>query len=306
MTSIGSAKHARSTPTPARYERIAVAVDPSPTSEDAVALAAALVPGADLLMLSVEPELERMLLPASIRAIRRETETMLARRRRRYAPQARTAVTAGMSPARELRRLITANHRQLLVVGSGRQGEPGEVWLGHETRPLVDHLGIPIVVAAQGIAARAPLRLRRIGVGFDGGPESRAALQAAATIARATGARLIVCGVVDDRVPALAWPGSWVERTHTLWSEATGRDAATLEAQLEAATVDLDVRTETTLARGAPAEVLRELSAELDILAVGSRRWGTAARLLLGSTGEALVRGTRCSLLIAPRPSDAQ
>lgn len=302
MTTVSTTEHARSTAV--RYERLAVAIDASPQSEDALALAAALVPGADLLMLSVEPELERMLAPAHIRAIRRETETMLARRRHRYAPQARTAITAGFSPAHELQRLVTHHHRQLLVVGSGRQGGPGEAWLGHETRPLMDHLGIPIAVAAQGIAAGAPLRVRRIGVGFDGGPESRAALQVAATIARATRGTLIVRGVVDDRLPALAWPGSWAERTHTLWSEAAGRDAAALESRLEAATADLDISTETSVRRGAPAEVLRELSADLDLLAIGSRRWGTAARLLLGGTGEALVHGTRCSLLIAPRPGD--
>lgn len=291
-------------PTPAtvRYERIAVAVDPRPASEDALVLAVALAPDADLLMLSVEPELERMLLPADIRAIRRETEKMLGRRRQRYAPRARTTVAAGLSTAHELCRLVGENHRQLLVIGSGRQAEPGEACLGHHTRALLDHLDVPVAIAPQGIAKRAPLFLRRIGVGFDGGPESRAALDAAVAIASATRATLVVCGVVADRIPPLAWPASWPQGAHDVWSEAVGREAAALEEQIRNATERRDVRCEVRVARGVPAEILRKLSAELDLLAIGSRRWGMAARLLLGGTGEALVHGTRCSLLIAPRP----
>lgn len=100
MTSIGSAKHARSAPDPVRYERVAVAIDPSPTSEDALALAAALVPGADLLMLSVEPELERMLLPpANIRAARRSSPRLRATRSDGSERRARRATAANDSRA---------------------------------------------------------------------------------------------------------------------------------------------------------------------------------------------------------------
>jgi nucleotide-binding universal stress UspA family protein len=39
----------------------------------------------------------------------------------------------------------------------------------------------------------------------------------------------------------------------------------------------------------------------MDLLVIGSRRWGPLARLLLGSTGEALARDAGCPLLVAPR-----
>jgi nucleotide-binding universal stress UspA family protein len=38
---------------------------------------------------------------------------------------------------------------------------------------------------------------------------------------------------------------------------------------------------------------------------VGSRRWGPVARLLLGSTGEALLHDARCSALIVPRADES-
>jgi hypothetical protein len=41
----------------------------------------------------------------------------------------------------------------------------------------------------------------------------------------------------------------------------------------------------------AAADSLRELSGDVDLLVIGSRRWGPMARLLLGGTGEALVHG---------------
>ena len=47
--------------------------------------------------------------------------------------------------------------------------------------------------------------LRRIGVGYDGGPESDAALSLAGSIAGAAGAELHLCGVVDDRLPSIGW-----------------------------------------------------------------------------------------------------
>ena len=50
--------------------------------------------------------------------------------------------------------------------------------------------------------------------------------------------------------------------------------------------------------------ILLKLSGELDLLVIGSRRWGAVARLMLGSTGEALMHGARCPVLVVPRPQE--
>jgi nucleotide-binding universal stress UspA family protein len=67
-------------------------------------------------------------------------------------------------------------------------------------------------------------------------------------------------------------------------------------ARATGATVSVD-----TL-RGRPADALLALSGDVDLLVIGSRRWGPAARVLLGSTGEALLHDAACTVLMVPRP----
>jgi nucleotide-binding universal stress UspA family protein len=56
--------------------------------------------------------------------------------------------------------------------------------------------------------------------------------------------------------------------------------------------------------RGRPADRLLELCADVDLLVIGSRRWGAVARLMLGSTGEALMHDASCPVLVVPRPHE--
>ncbi len=88
------------------------------------------------------------------------------------------------------------------------------------------------------------------------------------------------------------------------WIEVMDEEAKALEGQIETAVSELKVEASVEVTRGRSAHALRELSAELDLLVIGSRRWGPLARLLLGGTGEGLVHGSRCSLLLVPRPAD--
>jgi nucleotide-binding universal stress UspA family protein len=60
---------------------------------------------------------------------------------------------------------------------------------------------------------------------------------------------------------------------------------------------------QTEVLRGRPAEALLALSREVDLLVIGSRRWGPMARVLLGGTGETLLHGAHCPMLVVPRPS---
>jgi nucleotide-binding universal stress UspA family protein len=53
---------------------------------------------------------------------------------------------------------------------------------------------------------------------------------------------------------------------------------------------------------GGPPHVLRDLGNQVDLLVIGSRRWGAAARVLLGGTGEMLVQDAGCAVVLTPRP----
>ena len=50
------------------------------------------------------------------------------------------------------------------------------------------------------------------------------------------------------------------------------------------------------------ADALLALSRKVDLLVIGSRRWGPMARVLLGGTGETLLHEAHCPMLVVPRP----
>jgi nucleotide-binding universal stress UspA family protein len=288
----------------ARIDRIAAAVDPYPEGDDAAVLGTAIAraTGADLLLVAIEPDLPLVIPGVSWRRMRRETETMLGRTRESFAPDARRAIDTDLSIARGIRRVVAAEHRQLVACGSSRHGELGVVSLGRTTRQLLDHAPWSLAIAPRGLSARGELTIRRIGVGFDGGAEARAALSAAAGIAAGSGAELVIRGVVDDRIPALAWSGLWTGPIQQSWDEAMDAEVKDLTEEMDRASLSLPTPGNAEVRRGRPATLLRELSDDVDLLVIGSRRWGPMAHLLLGGTGESLVRGARCSLLIVPRP----
>ena len=51
---------------------------------------------------------------------------------------------------------------------------------------------------------------------------------------------------------------------------------------------------------------MRACSEAVDLLVVGSRRWGPMARIVTGGVGETLVTDASCSVLIVPRPAPAR
>lgn len=290
--------------TPIRLERIAAAVDSRAEGDDAAVLATAIsraVDG-DLILVSIEPELPLMLPGADSRRMRRETEAMLGRTRETFAPAARRAVDSDLSPARGLKRVLGQEHRQMVVCGSRHGGDAGKVSIGHTTRQLVEEGHYALAIAARGLSGHGELAIKRVGVGYDGGPEACAALAWAAAIAEGCGARLLVRGVIDDRIPALGWPHLWNEPFRECWNEIMDEEVLALRKSIEATTAGLSVPVDIEVDRDVASASLLDLSVATDLLVIGSRRWGPVARLLLGGTGEALVRGAQCSLLIAPRP----
>ena len=284
--------------------RLAAAVDSYPEGRDATVLATAIAraTGAELMLLAVEPDLPLIIPGLQRDQVRRETEGMLKHTRAELAPGARLKITSDISIARGLQRMARRQHRDLLVVGSSRRGPEGVVSIGGRTRQLIDNLDSALAIAPRGLHARHPLTLGRIGVGYDGGPEAQAALATAAHLAAGTGAELIVRGVIDDRVPALGWPSVWMGEILDSWKDMMDEEEGQLRADIEEHVEAAGVTATVDLARGRPATSLHALSKDVDLLVIGSRRWGPFARLVLGGTGERLVHGAGCSLLIVPRP----
>ena len=288
----------------AALARLAAAVDSYPEGRDATVLAAAIAQatGAELMLLAIEPDLPLIIPGLQRDQVRQETEAMLKHTRTSLAPGARLKITSDLSIPRGLERLTRAQHRDLLVVGSSRRGPTGAVSIGGRTRQLIDDVGCALAIAPRGLCRQHPFALTRIGVGFDGGPEAQAALAMAAQIAAGAGADLIVRGVTDDRVPALGWPSVWMGEIMETWKEMMAEEERDLRSGIEEAVAAGAMAARIDMTRGSPAASLHALSKKVDLLVIGSRRWGPIARLVLGGTGERLVHGAECSVLIAPRP----
>jgi nucleotide-binding universal stress UspA family protein len=286
------------------FERIAAGIDGFPEGRDAAALGAAiaLVVGAELLLVAVHPD-PLVVLPREVSwaGVRKQAEQLLRRTRDEVDRDARIKVVTDWSVPRALGRVVEREHRDLLVVGSSRKGPAGRVRMATSTRQLLSGYRCALAVAPRGFGDVPSRRFARVGVGYDGGPESRAALSVAASIAVAAGARLVVRGVVDDRLPMLGWSEHAVDRTQSIWDELLKPMVESLRDDARNAVAATGSKAEVDVLRWSPPDALRELSEQVDLLVIGSRRWGAAARVLLGGTGERIMHDAGCPILVTPR-----
>jgi nucleotide-binding universal stress UspA family protein len=282
------------------FKTIIVGVDGREGGQDALALAASLqrVFASDLVAVHAFPldyyrgrgadvAYEKILNDRAQRLARDEVE--------RSGVSASPFAVADGSPGRALHRAATARDAELIVVGSAHRGRVGRVLAGDVTAGTLHGAPCPVLVAPRGHGEHGG-ELRTIGVGFDGSPESRAALELAHQLATAVGARLRVIDVVvppDPGGPFPAYRPDWAEHAQIRREEAEDRLAAVLADLGEIATGALPF--------GDPARELAFAAEELDLLVTGSRGYGPIRRLMLGSTSTKLVHEAPCPVLVLTR-----
>jgi nucleotide-binding universal stress UspA family protein len=137
---------------------------------------------------------------------------------------------------------------------------------------------------------------RSILVALDGSPSSAAALEQAVRLAREEGARLTLIAVA---VP-LRWRPATPIYIPFPSDEELERQAQDLLDRAERE-VPEDVPVFTVVRRGDPAKAILERieQGEHDLVVMGSRGYGTAASLLLGSVSRAVVAHSPVPVLIA-------
>jgi len=288
----------------ASIAHIAVGVSARPEGRDAAVLGAALAhaTGSDLMLIAVIAD--PIVLPpigVSWKNLRKQAYSGLAEIRDAVMPSARIAVRTDLSVPRALRRVVAREHRDLLVVGSSNKAPEGSVRIGKRVRQLIGYASWPLAIAPRGIHNKAEVPLKRVGVGYDGGADSESALSVAASISVAAGAKLRVCGVVDDRAKSALWSPVRDARVPAELDDLVRNEQDLLHERAAAAAHSLDPDARVDIRRGRPANSLLDLCADVDLLVIGSRRWGAVARLLLGSTGESLAYHATCPILIVPR-----
>ena len=209
-----------------------------------------------------------------------------------------TRVVTDTSVPRGIHALADDERADVLVIGSCHRGRVGQTLLGGTGERLVHGAPCPVAVAPRGYrgGAAAP---QRIGVAFDGSPQSRVALTWATETAEKAGATLRLLQVFEPIwVPAgaagsVTYGYDDIERGQLEQLEYRLQEVVEhLPAALEADSVVL---------RGSPARAIAREAEGLDLLVMGSRGYGPLRSVLLGGLSHHLVRSAPCPLVVLPR-----
>lgn len=213
-----------------------------------------------------------------------------------FLPRTREAI-ASTSPARGLNQLAGAHDARLIVLGSSRRGPVGRVLTGSVARAVTHGAPCAVAVAPHGWEIRPADTPLVFGAGVTAGPEARDALALAATLAASAQAPLRVISAVDIASPAHPM---FVATSYEGWRRTRRHEAERAALELiEAVAPGAD--TQLSVIEGDPVERLATASNDLDLLVVGSRRYGPVRRVLLGGVSAALIDRVHCPLLIVPR-----
>ena len=287
--------------------RILVGHDGGPHARDALALGRLLasVTGADLVVARVVPweplPLQAVPLPELRNRYAEEERAARTELRRAASWPGESAETGpGESPAQGLQLLAEELNPDIVVMGSSHRGRIGQVRAGNVALRLLNGLHRPVAVAPAGYADRAA-PMRRIGVGFDGSPESRVALQVAGELAQAAEAKVWVMGVAEPYVEAGRDPWAFASSGETVRTDVEERLLGSLQSA--AGSLPTGVANTAELFSGGPVAVLSDEAKTLDLLVLGSRAYGPVRRVLLGSVSGPLVRQAPCPVLVVPRPA---
>jgi len=196
-------------------------------------------------------------------------------------------------PAEVLKEVAEAEQVDAIVLGSSHRGPVGRVLIGSVADELLHGAPCPVVVAPRGYASEPHEGLRRIGVAFDGTPEAKAALREAEALAAPARAEIEVLTVV---APPAAVPGvaGYVPVDPPDADRILTDGVNSIADELAARGRRLD---------GPPGTTLAEACEDgIDLLVAGSRRYGPAMRVLLGSVSTQLIHRAPCPVLVVPRP----
>jgi nucleotide-binding universal stress UspA family protein len=219
---------------------------------------------------------------------RREALQMLEGERERAGIEASLAAVQALTTGQGLHELAEEREADLLVLGTSHRGIFGRTVLGNDTRAAINGAPCAIAVAPAGYAGQSG-PFATIGVGYDGSTESIAALEAARELAAPTGAKIRALEIVS--YPTYIFTGIVPpvgEGIEELVEHADKRMKALPGVQGSAE-------------YGLSGQDLAEFSKEVDLLIVGSRNYGPARRLIVGSTASFLQSHARSPLLVLPR-----
>jgi nucleotide-binding universal stress UspA family protein len=204
--------------------------------------------------------------------------------------------------ARGLARALDEVKPALIVLGSSKRSAIGSVLVGTTAERVIHASSCPVAVVPKGYE-RPEGGVKVIGAAYSPTDEGREALHAAASLARAGGARVRAIMVLDPK-HAGEQSSSMMAGQHHITSPSEG-DAAVErlsdEAELNEAITKLGVEAETDVLVADAADGLVAASQNVDLLIMGSRGLGPKRAVLLGSVSRQVAERSACPVLILPR-----
>jgi nucleotide-binding universal stress UspA family protein len=187
----------------------------------------------------------------------------------------------------------------LVVIGSQGMGSVGSLLVGSVSEGVVHHAPCPVLVVRGGQEAWPP---QRIVIGDDGSEPAKKAGELGAVIAKLFGTDTVLVRAHENPFEPIT---GWSTKNRRELDEALLREERALEerakelqaiagSQLESRLIE----TEPTLAMLLVAE--EEDEPEKTLLAVGSRGFDAAKRVMLGSVSTKILRVARGPVLICP------
>jgi nucleotide-binding universal stress UspA family protein len=298
------------------FNTVIVGIDGSTGGRDAAALAR-VVGRQPLVLVGAFPNKAKpsgTSLSAHAETLRGDLERKVEAARDEAGVQAEVVVVPEPSPARALHREAEQRHADLIVVGADHHGRLGRTVSGDVSRSVLQDAPCAVAVAPRGYRERAPEQLRRIGVAYDGGQESRAAVDVARAWADETGATLVVALVWEPPPVRDVNAGTTVASVSNILGGSTGGYVSNMHtvqedlrehaaSRLDALMTQLPAGVERRLLCGASDHELSQLTSELDALVLGSRRWGSVRRTVRGSTSDYIVHHAESPVVVVHRPA---
>lgn len=190
------------------------------------------------------------------------------------------------SVATSLHRYADRHAADLLVVGSSAGGRTGRLGFGNTVERLMYGAPCPVTVAPPGYHKRPAERIDVIAVAYDGTSEAGHALHLAVGMAEFSKAALRLVAVVS------------------------GRDESEMSARLkdvaESVSSHLSVTTE-VITDSDVVDTLADLpDRHPELLVCGSRGYGPARQVLLGSVSRRVLRRAAYPVVVMPRGADSE
>ena len=277
------------------FKNVLVGVDGRGGGRDAIALARRLVDGSEGKLTlahvrrgatnpyhAVVPGLLDEEYDASVKLLENERDAA--------AVAAELVSVVSPSAGRGLHEEAEAQGADLIVVGSCKRGVVGRVMVGDDASAALNGAPCAVGVAIGGYSHKAG-PLAKLGVAYNGSPESESTLELARELASETGASVSALEVVHlsaYMLGGLALTPPMGDAIEAMLNEAQAR-------------MDALEGVEGGASYGLAGEDLARFGDGIDLLIVGSRSFGPVRRVVFGSTSWYLERHAHCSLLVLPR-----